>query len=184
MGLMIEDGSGKGYQAKVDSENLLHVYAISESLEHHANIIHGQSYNFLFSETVSGAGDCFLYMKNYSDEDIIIEGIQLNTASDETIEIMLGDVGTPLGGTDVMPANLNAGSNNEADGVFQTDANLTGISGGYVILRYFVEGGGSSSFYNFDQDVILSKNRVLTLYATNGSILVNGFLTFFYHGLV
>ena len=114
MGLMIEDGSGRGYQVKVDSKNRLYVYSITESLEHHTNIIHGESYNLLFSQTPTGAGDCFLYMKNTNDEDIILEGIVLNTATDEIIEIKISDVGTALGGVDITPANLNGGSNNQA----------------------------------------------------------------------
>lgn len=181
---MIEDGSGRGFQVKVDSSNRLYVYAISESLEHHTNIIHGESYNLLFSQTPTGAGDCFLYMKNLNDEDIILEGIVLNTATDETIEIKISDVGTALGGVDVTPVNLNGGSNNQAQGTFQTSNDITGLGGGFSLFKFFIKGGGSSDFFNFDQDIILPKNRTLTLYGTNGSIQIDGFLSFFYHGLV
>jgi hypothetical protein len=184
MGLMIEDGSGRGYQVKVDASNRLFVYAISESLEHHANIIHGQSYNLLFSQTPGGPGDCFVYMKNLSDDDIILEGITLYVPTDETIEIKVGDVGTPLNGSDLAPVNLNAGSNNEAEGTFQGGNNITGLAGGASLFKFFIDGGGSSDFFNFDQDIILPKNRVLTLYSTNGSIQIDGFLSFFYHGLI
>lgn len=184
MGLMIEDGSGKGYQARVDASNRLFVYSITESLEHHTNIIHGESYNLLFSQTPTGAGDCFLYMKNLNDEDIILEGIVLNTATDETIEIKISDVGTALGGVDITPVNLNGGSNNQAQGTFQASNDITGVSGGFSLFKFFIKGGNSSSFFNFDQDIILPKNRTLTLYAVNGSIQIDGFLSFFYHGLI
>ena len=181
MGFAIEDGTGKGYQVLVDSSNRLHVYSISESLEHHTNIIHGEAYNLLFAQTPTAAGDCFLYMKNENDLDIIFEGITLNVPTDETVQIKLGDAGTPVGGAAVEPTNLNAGSNNNAQGDFQAGNDITGLSGGTVAAQYFLNAGGSSAHFNFEQDIILPKNRILTLYVVTGAILVTGYLAFFYH---
>jgi hypothetical protein len=181
MGLMIEDGSGKGYQAKVDHANRIHVYAISESLEHHTNIIHGESYNLIFSQTATGPDECIVYIKNLSDEFIIFEGITANAASNETLSIVINDSGTPVDGINASPGNLNGGSNNQAIGDFEIGNNITGLSGGFTILNYFFKGGDASKYFNFEQDIILPKSRTLTIYCTSGSILVDGFLSFFYH---
>jgi hypothetical protein len=185
MGFTIEDGSGDGFRAKVDNENRLHTHSVSQSLEHHTNTVHGDSYNFIFSGlTASGTNSCVLYIKNISDNTIMFEGITLRAASDEIIEIALNNVGTVIYGTNVTPANINAGSSNQAEGVFQTSTGSTamaGITTGTTILKYFISGGGSSNNYNFEQDVILPKNRVLTMYCVNGNIQVDGFLAFFFH---
>jgi len=180
MGLTIEDGSGGGYQARIDSLNRLHVYSIVESLEHHTNLIHGESYNLLFSQTATGAGDCILYIRNLNDEQMIFEGITINTATDETIEIVLNDIGDPVGGVELTPVNLNTGVNNEAEGIFQGGNNITGLNGGSSCFRFFLKGGDSSKFFEFDQDIIIAKNKVLTIYCVNGSILVNGKLSFYF----
>ena len=181
MGLNIEDGIGKGYQAKVNDENMLATYSIIDSKEAHTNIVHGASYNMLFSQTPSAAADCFLYIKNEDDHTMILEGIAANVATDEYIEVVLNDVGTPVGGTSVTPTNLNAGVNNVADGTFQTGPDITGLSGGNTAFRIFYEGGAATKYFNFDQDIIVPKNRILTLYCVTGSILIEGFLSFFFH---
>lgn len=183
MGFNIEDGTGKGYQAKVNEESMLVTYAIVNSMEHHANHKHGVSYNLLFSETASGAEDCIVYIKNLDDKDLLFEGITANVATDETLKIILNDIGTPVGGSISTSANLNGGANNIADGTFQTGSDITGLSGGITTFKYFFKGGESSKHYNFEQDIVLSKNRVLTIYCVNGSILVDGFISFFYHSL-
>jgi hypothetical protein len=180
MGFTIEDGSGEGYRAKVDSSNRLSVSSISESLEHHTNTIHGDSYNFIFSLTATVSGSCVLYIKNSSDENIIFESITLRAASLEIIEIKTNNVGTPVGGTTATPANLNAGSNRQAYGTFLVGNNITGLTEGTTVFRYFINGSGSSSDYNFDQDIILPKNRILTVCFTNSGIQVDGFLSFFF----
>lgn len=180
MGFVIEDGSGNGFQAKVDGANRLCISSISESLEHHTNIVHGDSYNLIFSLTATISGSCVLYIKNSSDETIIFESIMLRATSDEIVEIKINDAGTPVGGTTTTPANLNAGSNRQAYGTFLAGNDITGLSDGTTILKYFISGGGSSDSYNFDQDVVLPKNRTLTMYCVNSSIQVDGFLSFFF----
>jgi hypothetical protein len=183
MGFTIEDGSGDGYRAKVDGANRLFVSSISESLEHHTNTIHGDSYNLIFSLTATTSGSCVLYIKNSGDENIIFESIMLRSASLEIVEIKINNVGTPVGGTTATPANLNAGSNRQAYGTFLVGSNITGLTGGITIFRYFINDGGSSSEYNFDQDIILPKNRILSMYFTNSGIQVDGFLSFFFDHL-
>lgn len=180
MGFTIEDGSGEGYRAKVSDTNRLHVSAVSESLEHHTNTIYGNSYNLIFSLTATTSGSCVLYTKNSSDEDMVFESITLRSASLEIVEIKINNIGTPVGGTTTTPANLNAGSNRQAYGTFLVGNNITGLTGGTTTFRYFINGGGSSSGYNFDQDIILPKNRILTMCFTNSGIQVDGFLSFFF----
>lgn len=181
MGFQIEDGTGDGYQAKVTNDNMLVTVATVVSAEHHANHIHGRSYNLLFSQTASGPNDCIVYIKNGDDLDMIIESITVNVPTNEIIEIKLNDAGSPVDGGGITPSNLNAGSNREADGIFQSGNNITGLSGGVSTFKPFFKGGDPSKFFNFDQDIIIPKNRILTLYCVNGSILVNGMLSFYFH---
>ena len=176
---MIKGGTGNGYAVGVTSENRLLVESVTYSGEHHANH-EGNAFNLLFDVTPTGAGDCFLYVKNGSTNDIVIEGLWLRVASAEQITMKLKDAGTPGGGGALVPANINAGSNSAALGTFQSGNDITSLSGGTIINKGWVA-NTTTSFFNFEQDIILPENLTYTLYATTGSVAIAGTLVFHYH---
>jgi len=176
---MIKDGTGSGKLLKIDSENKMVTSAVSVSLEHHVNVEHGDAYNFLFTVTPS-AGGCFFYMENTSTNNIVCEGMVLHIPSYEVITIKLNDVGTPVKGSDAIPANLNSSSSSVATGTFQTGNDITGLSGGTTVWRQHYAGGNDSYNDNFDADIIIGKNQTLTMYATNGSLELDGFIVMVY----
>ena len=181
MSIIIEDGAGSSAKAKVcSSENRLFTQAVTLSMEASRNINFGDSYNLVFQQTPTGANDCFLYIKNTSDENIIIEGVTLRAASNELIDVKLRDSGTPASGSTATPVNLNTGSGNEATGTFQTGNDITGLSGGSVAKRIYVAASNESTYYNFEQDIVLGQNGVFTLYAETGSIEIDGEVHFYY----
>ena len=179
MGFMIEDGRGSGVSAQVDNNYMLHTHAVAESLEHKSNK-DGNSFNILFTQTSdTTASNCIIYVKNSFEEDLVFEGLSIRTDKDAHITISLNNTGIPVDGLDITPANLNAGSGTQAEGTFQAGNAITGLSGGYIANQYFIEGGNSSDFYNFDQDIIVPKNRTLTLSCLTDNVIVSGFLSVF-----
>jgi len=170
--MLIEDGKGTGRQAAVDSENRLMTLAISAALQQHINHDEGFCYSTFFSVTPTGAGDCFGYIKNNSDTDMVVTALMLRCASDETIQVKLGDSGTPVGGAAVTPTNRNAGSGNEADVTALQGVDITGLSGGSVAAGVFVQGGVNSMKVSIRSGLIIPKNKVLTLYAVTGTAAV------------
>ena len=179
--MKVDDGKGKGYSAGVTEGGLLLTLSTTITREHSANHESGQAYHLLVEQTATGAGDVIFYMKNTSEYDMIVEGALLAAATDETIEFVIGDTGTPVDGSDATPVNCNAGSGNSATGIFQTGNNITGLSGGSVVDRVLVNGGSGSSYHNFETDLIFPKNTVLTIYCVAGSIKVNATIIFFYN---
>jgi len=83
--MQIEDGGGSGRKAKVDAHQRLDVHAVTITAEHSVNHNDGEAYHLLFSQTPTGANDCFLYIKNNSDTDICLEGIWFRVASAEQV---------------------------------------------------------------------------------------------------
>jgi hypothetical protein len=183
MGIIIEDGTGNGYTTQVSKENKLEVNAVTQTKEHYINHHEGQAYNVLFEITPSGAGDCFFYMKNSSENDLVIEGIWIKLAANDYIEIKIGDTGTASGGTDVTPVNLNAGSGNVAEGTFQHGVDITGLSGGSTALKLWHVSSAGSNYTNFNQDVFIPKNKILSLYIGTGTASISGGIVFNYHDL-
>ena len=180
MAEQIKDGVGRGYVASVNEHNLLGVQAVSASVEHWVNHHLQTAYQLLFDVTPTGAGDCFLYLKNTSGEDVIVEGIWLSVGSAEQVEVHLRDTGTPAGGAAATPVNMNTNTSNAATGTFQTGNDITGLSGGQTAEKWWVT-SAEHNFFNFEQDLVIGQNGTLTLYATTGGINVRGTLVFNYH---
>ena len=140
----------------------------------------GRAYHLLFDVTPTAAGDCFLYFKNTSDDEIVVEGLYLRTASAEQINIKLGVTGTPSGGSTVTPANCNAGSSNTAEGTFQTGNDITGLSAGTTVEKFWLT-TTESKYFNFEQDIIIPKNGVMSICAVTGGINISGTVIFNYY---
>ena len=177
---MIRDGIGRGYMMEVDAENMAHVKAITETAERHANEEHGLAFHVLFDQSATGAADCFFYAKNNSDDDMMVEGVWFSAASAEAVFVRLNDTGAPSGGTTPIPTNCKGGSGNEADGTFMVGNNITGVSGGDIVEKFWLT-SAESKYFNFEQDIIIPKNGVFTLLSTTGGVNVRGTVVFNYH---
>ncbi len=177
----IGDGKGSGLSAGVDQSNRLQVNSVAQSVEHFVNHTKGDAYNLLFSATPAAPGDCFFYLKNESEKDLVAEGFWIWLVADEYIDIKIGDSGTPSGGTPLSPINLNAGSGNTATGVFQNGNDITGVAGGLTTHRVYHASSQSSKYWNFNQDIVIPKNRALSMYIQTGTTALAGMLVFNYH---
>jgi hypothetical protein len=178
--MKIEDGQ-TGKTLIIDSENRALTNAIAASPEHHSNHSHGQAFVLNFLATPTGAGDCFLYIKNEAEENLIVEGFGIKLAATEYFDIKLMDTGDPVGGSDIVPINANAGSGLDADGVFQNGNNITGLTGGSTLYRIYHINSAGTTYHNFEMDIILPKNSVMSVYIQTGTTEIAGFVDFFYH---
>jgi len=172
MGLQIEGGTGNGYSVGVNEQNQLLSLSTTITKEHEINHADGQSYSIPVTVTPTGAGDCFLYLKNNNELDLVVSELMLAADSGETIMLKLNDVGTPVGGVDVIPANRNAGSGKIADATVYSGTDITGMAGGVVVFGVFIKGGESSQRIAPLSGFIIPKNKVLTAYVGTGGILV------------
>ena len=182
MGLLIEDGKGTGKTAQVDSENRLSTLAVATTMEQHTNHKEGQAYTAMFSVTPTGAGDCFGYIKNESDTDMLITALMMRCASDEIIQLKLGDSGTPTGGTDITLVNRNAGSGFSATVDAQQGVDITGLSGGAVVAGAFIDGATNSLKVDIKSALIIPKNKVVTFYVVTGTAAVMVCCSIHFHG--
>ena len=175
----IRDGEGNGHLVGVTTEHRMKTDSIVYSGEHHANHL-GNAYNFLFDVTPTGAGDCFVYIKNSSDTDMVLEGIWIRVGSAEQVETRVGNTGTPSGGVAVVPVSLNSGSSSAAEGTFQAGNDITGLGAGTIFNKWWWANTATTHF-NFEQDFILPTNSVFTCWATTGGINIAGTVALHYH---
>ena len=165
----------------MNDEGKLAVCAVTKTFHQHVNTDFGLVFSVLIDKTPTAAGDCFLYIKNNDDKDLLISPINLIAATDEVIEVKIGDEGTPVGGTATSPTNRHAGSGNAADGTFQTGVDITGLSGGDIVDYMGLDGATSSYKLIWKSLLIIPKGKVLSLYATTGGIALKGSITIGFH---
>jgi hypothetical protein len=148
-GVTIKDGTGGGYEGKVDINNRLHAYAVTVSEAGQANL-DGNAYNVNTGDiTLTNATETpILYIKNNEDRDLNIESLILyagtSTGGTATLGVKWVVVRNPSAGTIISGAaavdvesNRNYGSNNTV--LFDSYKGATGstMSGGddHIIVR-------------------------------------------------
>jgi len=174
--MLIEDGSGSGWKAAVGNDNKLRVCAVTRTMDLHCNQKLAKSYSLVMSQTPAGAGDCFGYVKNNDDEDMVISSIKVYGVSNEIFEIKLNDTGIPTG-TDATPVNRKAGSGNVAEATCKVGNDITGLSGGSTVEVIPVKGGETATRYEWLSGLVVPKNHTLTLYVVTGGIAVRATLS-------
>jgi len=169
---MFIESPSSGYKAEVNEENRIMAESVSYTSTHHTNHHEGKAYSFRTSVTPTAAGDCFAYITNNDELDMMIDMFIVSATTDETILVKLGDEGTPAGGSTSTLINLNAGSGNEADVTAETGVDITGLSGGSECCGFFMEGGRSTTPISIPPSLIIPKNKTISFYVETGGIAV------------
>lgn len=128
MGLVIKDGSGKGYEAEVDSNKRLQVSAISEPAMHDVSINEGEVYyvttNGFIAINTLNTETAILYTKNTSTtKRFVIDSIR--TCGNQIQKILMYK--NPTAGTII--SNATAGQNTNANFSSSNSASLTTYKG-------------------------------------------------------
>lgn len=171
---VIQDGTGKGYFAKVNQFNQLTTSAITEPEDKFRNK-DGYQWSLSFTVTPVGAGDYFFYLTNTGDNDISITDFRFSSASAEVIYID-AVTGTPsyTSGTALTPQPKNLGSNREASITCYQDTDTTGLTKEGEL--FFVSMSGANDFEQLrtSANVIIPKGTALALRAITGGIALRG----------
>lgn len=174
-----------GNSAAVNSDNMLQTLAIVSTIEHYINHSKGLAFNILFSQSPAANDNCILYMENESEKDMVLEGMHMSVNVACEVYIRINNVGTRNNPTSITPVNLNLGSGKPAVGVFEHGSDLSGgaatLSSGTIAERFVFVGATTSLFTNFEQDLIVPKNRALTVWCSNSAATVTATVPFNYH---
>ena len=179
MGFSIEDGTGDGYQARVNAQNLLTTLAITQQIKYYVNR-QGNFYSIEANNLIpDSTGSCFFYLKNTGDDDIIIQRLSARVHSNEVIDGYLNDIGSPIGGINYIPINRNGGSANLIDATVEYGTNITGLVLGDKFDHFHVAADENTHSLRWEAGVMIPKNKTFTLRVEKGSIEICFTLTFF-----
>lgn len=159
----IQDGTGSGYRAKVNSSNHLHTRAISESGGTDA-ALKGDLYN-INTETIALTSDgasSLLYMKNTDTVPWVVNRVFYNAgpstggSGDFLAEVIANpSTGTLVSaGTATTPHNLNFGSSKELTGTILKGAEGSTITNGTVRVSTIIPVAGTRVLIGFDSIIL------------------------------
>ena len=180
--MLIEDGTGRGYNAKVTLTNMLEVVAVNREQIAHSSFVNGDAYSLSFSQASGGgAADPILYLKNLDDKALILSQLWISCSVADIIYFNLGMTGTAAGGTAPVPTNMNTSSAKLANVTTRQHTSITGLAGGTTVFRaYFAVNGISQQLLQNDA-FVLSKQGVWTLHVTTAAATtVTGQLMFYF----
>ena len=179
--MMIEDGHGTGYKVHITDEGCMCSKAVTIDFGQHVNVDFQEAYSAIISKTPTAAGDCFFYIVNNGDNDMYVRSITYSAATDETIQVIIKDTGTPAGTTANTLVNRNASSGKQADVTAYDGIEITGLSGGSVVDQIDVDGTVGSKKLRWDSAIVIPKNQTLTMCAVTGGIAVKAVLGIVFH---
>ena len=168
--MKLQDGTGKNYWARINSNNQLETSSVIVTEEHYVNHVYGKAFNILWDFSVSTGNDrAAIYVKNTGITTIVFEGFNYQGSADMEFYAHWDTDGTPVGGTPMVIGNLNAGSADLLNVTALTGDGMTGLSGGRLFYRGKVMGSQQSQFANFDADLILPPQHNLTVYVSSSA---------------
>jgi hypothetical protein len=146
--MKIQDGTGKGYEAEIDSTNRLKTRAVIED-EWVEALSKGDHYAITSSPiTLTAAtASAMMWFRNDNDEDLLIDRVILNSADSTggTVDVLvLQPVVNPTAmasgsGNDVTQVNTNLGSSKELTLTSEKGLEGASLTGGSVAAAWNIE---------------------------------------------
>lgn len=130
MGFPIEDGTGKAFQAKVNSENQIETLSVAIPEDRHTNVTHQAVWSLPFEGIDPvGADDYFFYIENTGSKNLSITDIRISSTVAGIVQVQHVS-GTPsfTAGVDINPVSRFLGSNNSLSATAKTDTDTTGLT--------------------------------------------------------
>ena len=162
----INDGTGSGNKAKVNSANELEVRANTVSRAEWENHNNQRAYAMYFSQAAanSGANECLGYIKNISDDDLVIDEISIHSVAADTIYVSKV-TGTAAGGSAIVPTNLNIGSGKTASVTTMQHTAITGLTDAGRLLSFYLAANG---FFvrSPKATILIQKNSAIGIFTT------------------
>ena len=169
---ILEDGTGKGYQAKVTPDNELKIAGEFRSIQHNASKINEDAYQVIGTATLASGTVVGLHVKNNSSTKLLavtyirhqIIGQAGGTALPNTSNYYSVRFGRTFssGGTSTIPVNVNNGSGNTSETtVYYNNPTLAGTAS--EIDRWYTKAEADMNIFIKEGAVILKQGNTLEL---------------------
>ncbi len=158
MGITIEDGTGKGFTAVVDSEGHLVVDALTFPDIAHVSDVHGQTFSWS-SRYLIQAGSSIIFLRNVSTtRNFFVTDIDVGATSGATWEIWTST--TAGAGVVISGTNFNRTSSNTPDASAFGNENIT-TNGSESLVAYVKHGNNEVVHFDTQSALILGQNDAI-----------------------
>jgi len=168
--MKIEDGTGGGTSAMVDSNNMLRCRTVMNEFECWITSMLEGAYSVVVNHLDVDVDDgCFLYIKNTGNDTLRVGRARIAVDGPMDIYVRVDDDGTRNDANTITPVNRNAGSGNEAPATVESGFNLAAgaatLSGGSEIERFVFWDADDNREVDFVGKIAIPKNHTLTFWA-------------------
>lgn len=175
MNMIIRDGTGAGYSARVFSDNHLAVDAIQSTLERSINETTGRVWTIPF-ETIdpTGADDYFIYIKNNGSTFITVTDFRIFSTVSGIVQVR-NVSGTAVGGTDITPVGRNLGLDLvPTDTILQSGVDITGLTNEGIIFFIPLDTADKGEHLRTSAGILISPGKSIALIWDTSTGILSG----------
>lgn len=178
MPFTIKDGTGKGFEAKVNEDNQLLTNATTATEEHHQNEEHEKAWTASFDAIdPTGADDYFVNLKNTATSVRAIARIAITSTVAGYVEVQRV-TGTSSGGSADEINSFTFGGSDPADFAFESGVDITGLTDAGV-MRFAWLQANITEYLEFPQSIRLAQNEQCALLWTVSTGILTGNVDFY-----
>lgn len=160
-----------GQVVEVDDQNRIQAFAVSEPQDKDLNL-KGKLWTLRFTNTPTGAGDNFFYLKNDGTKDLFVTDIRIS--SSVVTQILYNHVsGTAVGGTAVTPLSRNLGSSALPTATIEQGVDITGLTDIGVI--FFEECSVANTLFHLStsSNIIIPQGQAIAFQRVEATGLID-----------
>ena len=169
MSLRIEDGTGSGKEAAVNSNHRLEVHAVTS--QRGAIVARENQRTFLcaFEDATAAAGEYLAYLQNTSTTRVlIVDKVRVSSTNAATWKLWKV-TGTAAGaGTDPTPLNTNFSSGITAEANVEMEA-ITGLTVVGTVGEIIRNAANAAAAFDVDDTIVLGVNDALAIEYDTGT---------------
>lgn len=177
MGFKLEDGTGGGTSAKVDSTNHLATTSVSIPSAQHINQTTEQIWSIPFEDlNPAGNDDYVIYIKNTGDLVLQIADVRIAGTAAGQVEVHAVS-GTAAGGTAITPVPKTIGSSVIPTATIESGTDITGLTNDGIM--YFIQCpvADTESHLLVENKIRIPKGKAVAILVENGSANYTGIIT-------
>ena len=164
MGQPISNGAGDGeFDARVDSNLRLHVFATTVPEEHHVNKVNEASWTFPFDNiNPAGNDDYFFVVQNTNKAVRVVARLSITSTVAGFVELQTVTISTLSGGSAITPVPHTPGAEVPADLTVESGVDITGITDAGVHHFHWLE-ANKTAHIELPASIRLKTNRAMAL---------------------
>ena len=174
----IEDGTGNGHRAKVDSDNRLVTFSITETEDKHENRL-GKQWSIPIKVVPTVGVSVFFSLENTGAVPLAITDIRSFCAGAGEEIVMEWATGTPAFGspTTITAVPKNGGSSSLPVATITQDTKTTGLTSDGIIYYQVLDTANKEYKLSTSANIIIPQGSIFTMSSTTGALSITSIVS-------